>query len=350
MGLATDAGRPPAIPHVQAPPPGLTRARWLYVDEALSHEVHAGIRVLPRSEFVIREAAYGNTDPGETYETVIPLGEPWEAQLHHLELETRLGLLGRYWRNDAQRPGWTRLRSPPAGESLDLREVDVPLFPGDATFWHFHPRRVGPEVVLVRLPHWYPTGLRFLVARAEFKHPDSERGEITLLHGRLPLTPMRSVLAREHRDLSTKHTHKLVRSDDFRLVHGEDWKLQLLEAYRGILDRIAHGAWGKPQAEKPKEMPVDSLYTDYVKWLNDPRVAALHAKFLTPEEEASLMAGGEEFIKQAMSRVRARTPRAEQHLVNLLEASLLARDGLRHGVHKVDPEVAALVRRFAFYL
>lgn len=348
MGLAPTAGRPPAIPHVQEPPPGLTRARWLYVDEALSHEVHAGIRPGAPEAFVAREAAYGSGDPGEMIETVLPIQETWDAHLFHRELETRLGLLGRYWKHDARRPGWTRLPSAPATLSVDLREVDVQLFPGDANFYHFHTRG-SPDVVVVRLPLFQPNGLRYLLARATLEFPDAVRGDIQLVHARLPLTPMRSVLIAQHRDLATRGYAKVVRPQDFAGVHGPTWQGGLLECYRGILDRIGRGQFGT-LAHGDHEKPIDEVYTDYVKWLNDPRVGALHARFLSPDEEARIMSGGEEFIKQAIARKRAHAPPEDQILLVVLEASLLARDGLRHGNHKVDPEVAALVRRFAYYL
>ncbi|HEX2022683.1 MAG TPA: hypothetical protein VHH36_08210 [Candidatus Thermoplasmatota archaeon] len=347
----TPHGGPPAVPHVQDPPPGLTRARWLYVDEPLSHEVHAGIRQPPSGpEFVVREAAYGNVDPGETLDQALPLREWWEAQFHHLELETRLALLGRYWKYDFLRPGWRPLRAAPATEMLDMREVDVPLFPGDATFYHFKAPAAKRDAVVVRLSHFTPTGIRFLVAVAEFAFPDSERGALDLAHARLPVTPMRSVLAREHRRFASSGHRKLVRPEDFAAAYGRDWERDLLICYRDVLDRIAQGRVGQADAAQKAPLPDDPVYTDYRRALSDPRVAALHARFLTPEEEAGLMSGGEPFIRQAIARKRAKADRSEQHLLSILEASLLARDGLRHGAHQVDPEVAALVRRFAYYL
>lgn len=351
MSSASAAGGPPTLPRVQEPPEGLTRARWLYVDEPLSHEVHAGVRPGAPPQFVSREAAYGNTDAAEILETITPVPETWEAQLAHLELEARLSLIGRYWRHDALKPGWTRLRAPPAGADLDLREVEIPMFPGDATFYHFHPPNASAnDVVILRLPMFHAQGLRFLLARMEARIEAPEKGTLTLLHARLPVTPMRSLLVREHRHWQSKGLAKLARQDDFRIALGNDWMRELLLFYKETLDRIARGEWGAPQAEAKRAQPVDPVYTDYVKWLRDPRVAAIHARFLTPEEEAGLLAGGEAFIRQAIARKRANALAKDQVLLSVLEASLLARDALRTGNHKVDPEVAALVRRFAYYL
>ena len=351
MSSAPAAGGPPALPRVQEPPEGLTRARWLYVDEAMSHEVHAGLRPGAPPQFVAREAAYGNTDAAEVLETITPVPEAWEAQLAHLDLETRLSLIGRYWRHDALKPGWTRLRPPPAGEHADLREVDIALFPGDASFYHFSPARAsGQHVLVLRLPMFHAQGLRFLFARMEAAIAAPERGTLTLLHARLPVTPMRSLLVREHRHWQSKGLAKLVRPEHFAESLGADWKRDILTFYKETLDRIARGEWGTPAPQAANDAPLDPVYTDYVRWLRDPRVAAIHARFLTPEEEASLLAGGEAFIRQAIARKRAHASANDQVLLAVLEASLLARDALRHDAHKVDPEVAALVRRFAYYL
>lgn len=350
-GQASPTPPPPAVPQVQEPPAGLTRARWLYVDEAMTHEVHAGLRrTTDGGEWVVRESAYNNDDPDEIVQTTTRVDEGWEAQMLHMELETRLALLGRYWRFDTQKPGWTRLRSAAATESVDLRPVDVQLFPGDAVFHHFRSTTDRRCAVIVQLPHLFPHGMRYLVATADMTFPDAEAGTLALAHQRLPLAPARSLVTREHRLWHSKRYQKLVQPEDFQRAYGADWRRELLTCYRGILERLARGAYGAGTVRVGPAPIEDPLYTDYMRMLSDPRVAALHAQYLTADEETALMAGGEEFIKQAIARKRAKAPREEQHLLSILEASLLARDGLRHGVHKVDPEVAALVRRFAYYL
>lgn len=342
---------PPEVPRPSTAPPGMALARWLYVDEGRRHEVYAGMRPGPPAAFVVKEMGYRNEDPGETYEHARPMREEWEAQLNHWELEARLAIAGTYWRYDLQSPGWMRLRPNPGVMQPDLRPAQVPVFHQRAAFHHFHQPALKRDLVVACIPQDLPQGRRWVLARCDLGFPDAADGQLELLHPRLPEGPVRSLLVREHLDARNRSYRKLVMPIDFRLVHGERWQQELDACYRAILTRLAEGRLGSGAAAAPRERPADSSYTDYARWLADPKVAALHARYLEPGEEEALLRGGGPAIRRAVRRKRERVPADEQHLLTVLEASLLARDGLRAGQRaRVDPEVAALVRRFAFYL
>lgn len=344
---APSARPPPAVPAPQPPPAGLALARWVYVDERRTHEVHAGLR---GGEFVVKESAFANDDPDEVIETATRAAEAWELQLLHFGLERRLSMLGRYWRYDLQqRGGWTLVRAGDAFESLDLRPVRLDLFHGRVAFYHFH-EAGGKDVVLANIPQATPRGTRYLLATLRLAFPDAEGGDLALLHARLPAGPATSILARESLVLKDKGYAKLVAEDDFRRAHGADAPREAGRAYEALLARISEGRFGSAAA--PRRAPiVDEFYTDYLRALTDPRLIALHARFLAPGEEEALVAGGDGAIRRFIAKKRDETPTADQHLLTVLQASLIAREGLRVGhAAKVDPEVAALVRRFAYYL
>lgn len=340
---------PPVAPRPQAPPPGLTLARWLYVDERRTHELHAGIR---GAEFVVRESAYGNEDADEIFESVTPIAEAWEGQLFLMELENRLGLLGKYWRFDVLAPqaGWTLVHAKEAFESLDMRTVRSELYEGRVAFYHFH-KRGSRDVVLVNIPSATPRGPRYMLAQMTFDFPNAADGDLDLLHPRLPTGPAQSLVARAYLDAKAKGYDKLIGPQDFALVHGKDWRQELHHAYETTLQRLSEGRLGSGKELRARDAPVDDLYTDYLASLSDPRLIALHARFLQTGEEQQLMEGGETAIRRFITKKREEATPNDQHLLTILQASLLARDGLRAGQPtKVDPEVAALVRRFAFYL
>lgn len=341
------AAAPPAIPQPGPAPPGLSLARWHYVDERHQHEVHAGIRHAPRTEFVVREMTYGNADPAQVVESAYPVREAWEAKAHHLELEARLAMLGTYWRWDAQQGGgWTKVRS--LGAVADLRPVQDKLLDGALRIYHFHHRATGEEALILEIPR--ETG-HAMLARLDFRWPDAEKGGIRILARDVPTPLARSLLAREHLDLQNRGYEKLVFTQDFLRAHSVDWRAPALVAYQTFIKRLSEGRLERPRAGDAGPLPIDSTYTDFLASLQDPRVVALHARFLAPGEEDELLRGGEVVIKRAIAKKRAAASSGEQILLNVLEASLLARHGLRPGQRaQVDPEVAALVRRFAYYL
>ena len=336
----------PATPAPSAPPPGLTLARWLYVDDRRTHEVHAGVR--GGVEFVVKESAFANDDAEEVAESVHRIQEPWEGQYFLLDLEKRLSLLGRYWRLDVQarQAGWTPVRPADPFASLDLRPVVGAPFEGRVAFHHYH-QPGADDVLVMGVAQPAPRGARRMLAALAFPFPDADAGELRLLHARLPDAPARSVLAREQLALQAGGHAKLVLPRDLVRAHGQDGPRLAAEAYARALRRVSQGGWGKARAGR--EVPVDEVYTDYAAALADPRLIALHARFLAAGEEDALLAAGEAAIRRFTQRKRLEVEERDQHLLTLLEASLLARDGLRASAG-VDPEVAALVRRFAYYL
>jgi hypothetical protein len=331
----------------------MTLARWLYVNEARTHEVHAGLRTggAGHGEFVVKESAYHNDDPEEAYESATPLHEAWEAQLQLMQLENRLALLGAYWRNDVLQPGWTKLR-PERFASLDLRPVRTQdAFEGRVAFYHFH-KKGSEDVTLLTIPTQTPRGVRYLLAQATFTFPHADEGDLRYVHPRLTPEVAVSLLAREHARRRDEGYERLYGGPDLLLAHGKEWQREVRYAYEAMLQRISEGRLGLGRSKDDRPRVVDDLYTDYLQNLNDPRLIALHARFLTPEEEKRALDEGERGIKRLIAQKRQAVNSTQENvLLTILEASLLARDGLRAGqpTH-VDPEVAALVRRFAYYL
>lgn len=85
--------------------------------------------------------------------------------------------------------------------------------------------------------------------------------------------------------------------------------------------------------------------------LTHPRILALHERFLVPGEDVALFAQGELALRAAMKAKRAAARREEQHLLSILEASLLIRYALRPGGDRnVDPHAADLLKRALVYL
>lgn len=338
---------PPDAPASQVPPAGLTLARWLYVDARRLHEVHAGVRSGARPAFVVKESAFANDDPEEIAERVVPFAEPWEVDLLRLELENRLALTGAYWRHDVASPGWVRLQAP-AFESLDLSPLAAGDYGGRVGFHHFR-RKGAPHVTIAMIPGPSARGPRWMIARAAYEYPLAEEGRLDVVHARLPGVPATSILAREQMELQRQGYEKVRSPSHLAPVEGARWEPDLRHAHESILRRLAEGRLGDGLVVR--EQPVDAVYTDYLANLNDPRVIALHARFLSPEEERAALEGGEAAIRRLIveKRKACALPR-DNLLLTLLEASLLAREGLAAAQPRVDPEVSALVRRFASYL
>lgn len=321
----------------------------MYVDEAHEHEVHAGLRPGPRPAFVVKESAFHNDVPDELIESVYPIESPWEAQLYHWQLECRLALVGKYWRHDATQPGWRALVPPQGIPQLDMREVAVSPYRGRVLFHHFHQRKMGEDKVLVAIPNATEQGKRYLLALASFKFPNGADADVHLIHAHLPPAPAQSIIVREHLVLKEKGFEKLVWGQDFTLAHGGAWSRETGQAYGDILKRISEGHFGAILDKRA--VVIDPLYTDFINALTDPRLIELQARYLAPEEQEAALAGGEKAIRKLIAAKRERAPHEDQHKLTIIEASLLARDQLRPGQRaRVDPEVAALVRRFSFYL
>lgn len=327
----------------------MTLARWTYVDEARTHEVHAGTRPGSRPTFVVKESAFQNVDADAIVTTEQAIESPWETQLFQWQLECRLALLGKYWRHDATQPGWRALVPPQGAPPVDLREVTVSPYRGRVVAHHFFHRKLGEDKLILAIPNETPRDRRHLLAEATFAYPEGADAEITLLHASLPEGPARSLIVREHLALRDKGYEKLVWQPDFMRAHGQEWMRGFTQAYADVLTRISEGRLGDPRLKR--HLVIDPLYTDYVSALTDPRLLELQAKYLTPDEQEAALRGGGPAIRKLIASKRADVPPTEQHKLTLVEASLLARDQLRPGQRaRVDPEVSALVRRFGYYL
>lgn len=320
------------------------------MDEHHLHEVHAGARPGDggaRAAFVIKESAYQNERADEVVEQAFPLDAPWEAQLHHWQLECRLWVLGRYWRHDAVDGQWRALVEPQGRPDIDLREVLLHPFRGRVVIYHFRDASRDRDKLILAIPHVDPSGKRYLLATADMAFPNEEDARVELLHAHLPEAPAKSLIVREHMALRNTSWRKLSSPTDLERAHGRNWAREASTAYAGILQRIAEGSFGSKA--RTHAGVIDPIYTDFVRALTDPRLLALQSRFLTAEEQEAALAGGEGAIRRLIARKRAKAHPDDQYKLTLVEASLVARDQLRPG-HRVDPEVSALVRRFAFYL
>lgn len=338
-----DSEAPPALAPAPAPQ-GVAPARWRYVDAARTHEVHAGLRPGAPPVFVVRESRHDNDDPAESFAEETALEAPWEAQLAQWRLESRLAQLGAYWKHDARDPGWRALVRPQGAPALDLREMSGTPYRGRVALHHLHAREEG-DVVLLAIPDATPRGIRYAIARATLRELDAEAADVRLLHARLPEAPARSLLAREIQRLRERGHETLADAADLARAHAEG-PARALACYRALLERLSEGRLGAPAR---REAPIDPLYTDYLAALTDPRLLELHARYLGAQEQADALAAGAHAIRRLVAEKRRAAPVADQHRLSLLEASLLARVQLRPG-GRVDPEVAALVRRFGSYL
>lgn len=324
-----------------------------YVDEARTHRIQA--RVVRGSDggftFLVLESPCAAFQGEDVLRTEIPIRDAWEARFHQADLEGRLAQMGRYWRYDRERKGWLALRPHPGVPRIDLRAVDWPEAGGGVAFHHFH-HGGGKEheKLLVAVPRAFPSvGQRFLLADIEFDFPRAKAGELHILHQRLPPAPLKSLLTREHVEMARRGFEKLIDPREFAFLYGPEWKQMMREAFHEAMERIHEGREGPGVVKGPAERDDDGLVSDYQRILVDPRLAAVHRKYLTKDEEEELLATNEVALKRWIASRRRSTRHEEQHLISLLEASLLARLGLRHGSH-VDPQVAKQLRRLAFYL
>lgn len=366
---------------------------WTYVDEARTHRVETGLRRGRTLEYVIRETAIGCDDPEEAYEEVHALLEQWESRAHQLALETRLHLLGRYHRSAGA--GWHPLRAPIA-HVLDLEPLEVSDGSGSIEFHHYRAREGEHAVTLVAVHEELSRGTRTFLARLDYDYPQVDGGNLQVLHPRLPPPLFRSALASQHLELRElgfqKHSRGasammeprawtalravletiLVRLVEGRLeregeakapTRGEPDPLRALEAR--VLARRAQnaasaagpsyaledeiGPGNAPVAGRAPALLMEELPTDIVKALEEPRLVALHARYLGPGEEARLMEEGELAILRAMRAKRDAVEPHDRHLVSLLEASLLLRRALRKRT-PVDRDVITRVRHARAYL
>lgn len=304
---------------------------WQYLDEARTHAVAAA---LLDDRVVVREWAGGSSS-----EQVFPARAPWEAQLALWTLESRLALLGAYWRRTGETGGWVKIGPPRGAPVPDLRPAEIV---SGIVLHHYH----DPAGRLDELVAALPRDGRFEVVRAELELPELEVGRIRLLHEDLAEPLMRSVLVHEQVVRVHDARPKLVTRGDYVRALGRGGPQRVAEAVAGVAGRMAGEHWERP----PPREPEPDVFDAFLVVVNDPRLLALHARFLQPDQEADLLRGGAPAIHRHLATRRLGVPHHEQHLLTILEASLLARERMRSGeLTRWDPEVRALTR-LAYYL
>lgn len=364
------------------------RARlWRYVDEPRTHQVDAWTEVDDdgSARYVVQESAYGNRDPDDVFHERHPLKGPWETTMHQADLETRLTLLGSYLAQDSARgPGWFRLRRPLASAPLELEAMRLSGGSEQVEFHHYQRLDGARAVTLLGVAQDTPAGPRRLLGRLDYRYPDVDGGNLRILHTRLPPAVYRSRLAQQHlelHELEFRRTGEGIRADPqswaalracldallARLLSGQvgdkkrpvplpDELTLALRASAGAsraargfgLDDEGLGPASAVAGPRPKAM-LDELDPDILAALRNPRLEALHTRWLAPGEDAALQKQGALAIRDRIGKLRAKVPPHEQHIVSLLEASLLVRAALSHRV-RIDAETLRRVKHAAAWL
>lgn len=366
---------------------------WSYVDDKQTHLVQTGLQRGRTLEFVITERDPQSADEAEIYVERHPLMDAWEARVHQLELEVRLTLLGSYQKSAGI--GWTPLRVPATGRSLDLTPLDLETGGTGVEFHHYQAIEGKHAVTLIAVKEDMPKGPRSFVGRLDYSYPDVNGGNLQVLHPRLPPSVYRSVIAAQHLELRQLKFAKTPATQ-----HGgldpRSWTA-LKAVLDALLTRLVEGRLGKPgeanaaggqrdvlatlealavmkkvkgaashtrafeadeeiglataapvEGKKPAAM-MEELPEDILRAMTQPKLLALHGRFLGPGDDQRLIEEGELAILRAMRAKRDEVPPHERHLVSLLEASLLLRRALAKRT-RVDKEVIDRVRHAGAYL
>lgn len=334
---------PSAVPAPRAQRP--QAAHWIYVDEPRTHRVEA--RLLPRDGafvFIVEERVFGG-GADDAWRTLSPVRETWEAKFHQAELEARLAGMGRYWGAQPPTPGWRPLRRNPAFPPVDLATLDFDM--KGAGFHHFHDSAKARARLLVSLPR--PRPGRFALAGLDFEQMNVEEADLSILHPSLAAPLLRSALAREHMTMAERGYEKLRTAQDFALLYGPDWRREVVRTFEGAMVRIESGPEGRPVAASQAAPEPETTFTDYHAAFQDKRLLAVHRRFLRADDEQGLLASDVPTIRRAIAAKRRSAQHAHQHLLTVLEASLLARLAFKTQT-PVDPESARVLRRRAYYL
>ena len=360
---------------------------WRYVDDARTHDVEAWIEVGDHKAtyYVVRESEFGNKLPEDAYQDRHTIHDTWEATAHQAELEARLALLSKYHVHDSARPGWVPLTPRLAGRALAPDALKLPGGADTVEFHHYARSDAQRAVTLVGVAQQMPVGVRHMLARLDYRFPDVDGGNLRVVHSRLPAPVYRSVLAGLHLELVAMEYRKTgegVRADP------QGWAA-LRAALDAILSRLIHGKLAAPGAApvrlpteaelairaskgassaarrydledehagsatsvngpKPAAM-IDELDPSIFDALQNPKLLALHARWLAPGEGEALQAEGERAIRGHVNKLRPTVAKHEQHLLSLLEASLLVRAALKHRV-RIDSETLGRIKHAAAWL
>jgi hypothetical protein len=296
----------------------------------------------PEGLLRVREAC--PAAPDAIYEEGIHAAAQWEARVALWTLEARLASLGAYWRESSTARGWRALAMPLGAAAPDARPNDVLRLADAALLHHYHDARGAGDTVLAALPA--QEDARFMVVRAAIDIVALDVSRVDVLHARLPAPIMRSLVARDQLALAQCGLPKLVSRDDYRRAFGDGGDKRVARLVGDLVEQVRPGHRTRPVVRAPD----DDVYAEFLVRLSDPRLLALHHRFLDPSEEEWLMREGPITIRRAVSQKRAEVEHSQRHLLTILEASLLARERMQTGeLHPSDPEVRALTR-LAFYL
>lgn len=365
---------------------------WAYVDDRRTHEVRVTLEAGKKLELVIREMAFGGAPPEEVYTERHAIGEAWEQKLRVLALETRLAGMGNYYKSGPA--GWTPVRLAQAGRAIQLAPLALDGGSDTIEFHHFT-GETSQSVSLVGVHQETDKGRRTLLVRLDYKFPDTQGGNLHVIHSRLTPLLYRSALASLHLELAEKRYQKSA-PDARAIADPRSWALmraaldailaRLVEEAAAHIDHLTDGlgrpldarqlvvvqkavkaAKGAASAErsyaldfevdpaaaavdgKKPEVTIEALSPDVFGALQEPRLLGLHARFMPGDAEAQLFARGERAIGLAMRDLRGSVRPDEQHLVSLLEASLLLRYALKKRI-PVDPDVIKRVKHSRAYL
>lgn len=328
---------PPALGPAQVPP---RLAWWRYLEGGRTHEVLAQWNET-EGTFALRETAPGA--PDARFDESHKVAQPWEARVALWQLECRLAALGSYWQQKSTQATWRLLGAPVGAPAPDRRHNLVIEAVGAALIHHYHDARGGGDQLLsaVRV-----TPARYGVLRAQIDVPSLAIGRIDVLHPRAPHAMAQSLVVREQFILAQAGMGKLVTRDDYVRAFGHGGEARATRIVQEVIERVR-----EQRFERPAPRLEDSdAYAEFLLTVNDPRLLALHKRFLEPGEETTLLAAGPVVIRRAVAQKRATAGHNAQHLLTILEASLLARERMRTGtLVRTDPEVRALTR-LAYYL
>lgn len=327
-----------AIAHARRAPPQLAWTR--YLEAARTHEVLAEWRA---SEGTLRLLETSPEAPDARWEETLLVAQPWEARVALWQIECRLSALGAYWQQGSSDLTWLPLAPPAGAPAPDLRRNFV-VDPSHAPLvHHYHDVHGGGDTLVAALR---AQGQRYAVVSAQVDVPSLDIGRIDLRHAHLPGPMMRSLVMREQLALTQAGLPKLVSRDDYARAFGSGGEHRAARLIDEVLRRVRENQLDRPA---PRLEDAD-IYAEFLMTVSDPRLVALHKRFLKPEEEDAILAGGPPAIRKAIAHLRAGVDHRAQHLLTIIEASLLARERMRNGtLVRSDPEVRALTR-LAYYL
>lgn len=303
----------------------------VYVDEARTHSVRVS---LEGRTLTIVESAVGEVDPAAAVRSTHEIVDGWELTYHRAELEARLAQLGAYWKSDGG--AWHRV---PVARRIDVEPIRL----GQAGLHHYHhPGKVGRTLLTL------PARVVGRSVLAELETEGLEAVDGRLLHASIADGPLRSLIARVHAEATRSGYAKLRAANEFSFLYGDDWQTKLARLVTHSATRLAKGEALVPPA--PKVVPqAPTAVIVPPELLAHPRLGEIHACFLAPGEEDDLLLRGEHAIRRAVTLKRKTASAAEQHLLSILEASLLVREGARDHT-LVETEIIDRVHRLEFYL